>query len=1332
MRKLISVVIALMMSGFISHAYRANSIFRQLTVEDGLASNHVRALMQDSFGFIWMGTDMNLNRYDGHDFKTFVFPEEWLGITVLSLLEDGNAIWIGTDKGIFRFLYADENIIRFSTETPDGMSVTQEVNNIRKDKDGNVWFSTRGQGVFRYNEDSGLLERFDFPQCNNNIANVYIDRSNQVWVLTNWGQPVLSKLNKGSDTFEDFRLHDRGEPVQEGGLVLFEDSRQRFWLGSWNRGLYEIDRLTGNVDVHLQPSTGQQGVNHIHSIIETVQGHLAIGSDDGILIYDVDTRSASLMTEGSIPGTGLSSRFVYPLLRDREGGLWAGTYYGGVNYHSPFSGQFEGYYHSRFNPNTVGGKVISRFCEDKEHNIWMASDDGGISCYNARSGTFRNYTNADSGLSYDNVHALCIDGDDLWIGTYTGGVNVLDTKTGRFRVYMPVEGDDTSIDGTSSYAIMKDADGGIWVATMSGINLYDRQNDCFRRMYRTEYHVIDIDQDCSGGIWFSCQGGGIIRYDSGKGEWKCYRHTDTEGSLPSDYVNCGFVDSKGTVWFGTGSGLCFYDSDSDLFRSVDISRSLSDICGIVEDHNIFWITTTKGLLRYDPKGDVQVFTTSDGLQSSHFIANSIFKASDGRIYLGTTHGFNAFFPYQVRSNTVIPDIAIIGLTIDNEDMEPGHPVMKKSVVGGGRVELTHHHNSLTIRYASLSYCVPEKNQYAYMLEGFDREWNDVGNQTQATYTNLPAGTYSFMVKGTNNDAVWNEEPAVLEVVVHPHPLLSTSFTIMYVLLVVIVIVFIICLVIRFNARKHEKKMEEFEDRKEKEVYEAKIKFFTMIAHEIRTPVSLIIGPLGNILGKSQQLPAKVKSDLQIMDRNSQRLLYLVNQLLDFRKVEQDSMEMRFVNQPVTSLLHSVCERFEPTIVQNGAVFEVQYPNSDFNVCVDSEAFTKLVSNLLTNASKYTRDLVRLSCSKCADDPDSFEVTVYDNGCGISPQEQSKIFYPFYQTMDNKPGTGIGLSLVKSIAELHGGSVSVKSEVGIFSAFTVRLPVVHSIVPDTDDKDAADPQDSRMKEILNADVVELRPEYKPLIMIVDDNEDIVNFLSDTLADRYDILTAANGREALSLLETYPDVVLIIADWMMPVMDGIELCRELRNQEHTSHISFILLTARTDDASKVKGMDCGADAYIEKPFSVEYLEACIKNQVSMRTMLRRRYSSLPLTPLAAATNNNADNRFLLTMTNLIEEHLSDSNLTVDFLTEQMGISRSSFYSKIKSLTDTTPNELISLMRLKKAAQLLTERKYRINEICYMVGFSNPSYFSKCFARQFGMKPGEFAAKSMETES
>jgi len=637
------------------------------------------------------------------------------------------------------------------------------------------------------------------------------------------------------------------------------------------------------------------------------------------------------------------------------------------------------------------------------------------------------------------------------------------------------------------------------------------------------------------------------------------------------------------------------------------------------------------------------------------------------------------------------------------------------------LELSYKENAFSLLYASLSYCTPNKNKYAYKLEGFDKDWNYVGSQNKATYTNLPAGTYLFKVKATNNDGIWNEKGTSLKITIHPPFYWSTASKLLYFVLVCIAFGFVIRFIIKRTEKKHTAEINKLNANKEKEVHEAKIKFFTMIAHEIRTPVSLIIGPLEKIMKSPVSLPSTVRDDLNIIDRNSQRLLFLVNQLLDFRKVEQEGMKMKFASQNIHQLLKAVCERFEPFIAQHGARLTVKYPEADFTAIVDSEAVTKLVSNLLTNASKYTKDEVTLTCI-VQPEQHTFIIRVTDNGIGISKEEQKKIFHPFYQAMDNKPGTGIGLSIVKSIVESHNGCIEVESEVNKGSSFIVTLPVEQVQVLPQDTGTSLLNNPTIPEGILQEDLSGSPIKHKPTMLIVDDNEEMLNFLSSSLTDKYSILTAEDGIEALNKLKEN-EVTLIVSDWMMPRMDGVEFCKAIRTNQATSHIPFILLTAKTDTNSKIEGMDCGADAYIEKPFSMQYLEACIKNLVDLRNLLRQKFSKMPLVPLNSIANNSMDDKFLTRMNEIIEENFSNPELSVDFLAEKLCISRSGLFAKIKTLANITPNELIQVVRLKKAAILLAENKYRINEICYMVGFNNSSYFSKCFQKQFGMKPGEF---------
>ena len=464
-------------------------------------------------------------------------------------------------------------------------------------------------------------------------------------------------------------------------------------------------------------------------------------------------------------------------------------------------------------------------------------------------------------------------------------------------------------------------------------------------------------------------------------------------------------------------------------------------------------------------------------------------------------------------------------------------------------------------------------------------------------------------------------------------------------------------------------------------------------------------------------------DMKVIDRNAHRLLELVNQLLDFRKVEQATFMMHFAPQNIYELILSVSERFAPTFEQGGKHFTVDYPDTRFTAMVDKEAVTKVISNLLTNANKYTKDDVRLSCV-VEPDGEHFRIIVSDNGVGIREEDRKRIFDPFFQAQDNKPGTGIGLNIVKNIVDLHHGKINVESEVGKGSTFTIVLPV-------TQREESEQPQEASSQRA-QARAERIQDQKQPqdttpasttqTMLIVDDSEDMVSFLSSNFKENYQVITAGDGLEALDQLSKH-EVNIIISDWMMPRMDGAEFCRRVRRDPTTSHIPFVMLTAKTDDDSKVQGMDVGADTYIEKPFSVEYLKACIRNMLDIRHRLMEKFSTQPLEPVTEIASNPTDNAFLQKMNQLIEDNLSNSELNVSFLAEQLNISRSGLFAKMKTLADVTPNEMIQIMRLKKAALLLKDGHYQVGEVGYMVGFSNPSYFSKCFQKQFGITPGAF---------
>ena len=748
---------------------------------------------------------------------------------------------------------------------------------------------------------------------------------------------------------------------------------------------------------------------------------------------------------------------------------------------------------------------------------------------------------------------------------------------------------------------------------------------------------------------------------------------------------------------------------------VRLDITSQNIVSIVEDYGALWIATDRGIVKYVPDESVQQFTRQDGLSGEQAMANAILKSSGGQIFVGTTSGFSTFFPYRIRANNVMPRVYVTSIEIHNKLLTGDHG-LPCDLSQATEMELDYDEAQMVgFAFASLSYCSPRKNQYAYMLEGFDRDWNYIGSLSKATYTNLPAGTYTLRVKATNNDGLWSADEARLRIVVHPPFWWSWYARLFYVLLACAAIWYYVHARLRRAERKHQREMERLSEEKEKEVREARLNFFTMIAHEIRTPVSLIIGPLGKLMKEGQP-----SDDLRVIDRNARRLLELVNQLLDFRKVEQQRLVMHFAPHDINDIVRSVGVRFEPTFSQGGKRFTITCDDRQLTAIVDREAVTKVISNLLTNANKYTKDEVRLTC-QTEPDEQHFRIVVADNGVGIRQEDQQRIFEPFFQAQDNKPGTGIGLNIVRNIVDQHHGTITVTSALGQGSTFVVTLPMTQPLAdtpadaePEVHDDDTV----QRPREVVR----EPSAAKLPLVLVVDDSEDMVEFLSSSLRQHYRVVTAGDGIEGLRQLSKHP-VSLIISDWMMPRMDGAEFCRQVRRNAMTSHIPFIMLTAKTDDNSKVEGMDVGADAYIEKPFSVDYVEAVIRNILAMRQRLIEKFSTEPATPATDIASNQTDNEFMARMTKIIEENMSNSDLSVVFLAEQMGISRSGLFAKIKMMADVTPNEMIQIIRLKRAAQLLQTNKYTVSEIGYMVGFSNPSYFSKCFQKQFGIRPMDY---------
>lgn len=1179
-----------------------------------------------------------------------------------------------------------QTLRRLTTE--DGLP-SNTVRNIVQDGRGFLWFGT----------DNGLC-RYDGTQVRVfRIAEEGMDQF--VMSLQTAGDSLVLSLPGGVFSFlprtESFHRLQNMKPQQTGRGDRLQTHDGRLWIGTWEEGLM-LMADNGQPQQVISPVNGGLG-HHIHKLFEYEERYILVGCDEGLLAYDMQTGQTELWD---------APKFVYAIERDHEGGLWVGTYYDGVCYLNDTAHRFGG----------QSGHVIARFCQDSAGRLWVASDDAGLSCL--VDGIQQDYPGRQT-LQHENVHALQLDrrtdGDCLWVGTYSGGIYRL--QGGEWQHYDKADG----LYDNSSYVIYQDPQRQLWVATMDGLSRYEESSDRFVPVKRLKGVAVSMTSE-GRNLWIATQGAGLYRYD-GK-TWKQFLHSNDTTTLNDNQVNCVVLARDGRLWVATQSGLCLYQPKNGSFSRIVSDVAVNSIVEAAKGDEL-WLATAKGILRFSPKTRRTVaFTREDGLISLQFQPNAGFRDADGYIYFGTANGYSRFQPADIHTNMLKPQVYITGLEVLNRAISVGDDLMPEALTHGRRLELSYSDRMFSLRYAALSYLSPSKNQYAYRLDGFDREWNYVGSQTKATYTNLPPGKYTFRVKATNNDGIWSTDEATLTIVVSPPFWWSWPAWLLYLLLIIGAIWYYVRLRLRRAEQRHQEDIRRLSEAKEQEAREARLSFFTMIAHEIRTPVTLIIGPLENLMKKGEP-----SADLKVIDRNAHRLLELVNQLLDFRKVEQKEMPMRFGVHNICQLMHNVCERFAPTFAQNGRQFTVDYPDEHFTAIVDAEAVTKVVSNLLTNANKYTKSRVSV---RCYEEPggNSFRIEVEDDGVGIAPEDRERIFRPFYQAADNKPGTGIGLSIVSNIVSQHGGTITVESEVGQGSKFVVVLPVKQAYEADeaygaNESNETYGPNESHKPNESNEPHEAQPPSLNSqgVLLLVDDHQDMLDYLAGHFQQQYTVVTAHDGLEALDKLANH-EVSLIVSDWMMPRMDGAELCRRIRQNAATSHIPFIMLTAKTDNDSKVEGMDVGADAYVEKPFSIQYLEGIIRNTLEMRRRLLETFAREPLEPLTKIASNQTDNDFLKRMNNVIEQNFANPDLNVNFLAEELAISRSGLFAKIKTLADVTPNEMIQLVRLKRAAQLLRETDLSVSEVCYRVGFSSPSYFTKCFSKQFGIKPTEWKEK------
>lgn len=1307
-----------LLSSSLCPAKERQLIFRSFNADNGLAHNTVLAVIQDRTGFMWFGTKNGLNRYDGSEIRTVTVTDAIPGNNYISALCEDNkgCIWIGTDSGVCLYDPETERANRFLLKADDGSRITENIPQIVLAPDSTVWIAAGSQGFFRYDSGTKTLTRIRSDKTGQrtySARNICFTAQNAICITLDDGNIYLSEDNLASVT----PLFPEG-----GGTEVFRNRyTNRLVSGAFNkmyactsRGLFEINLAAKRFRKIDLPHSN----NYVRDLLILKNNEFWVATESALEILDANLREAASLHGDHRNPYALQTNSLYCLYKDKEDNVWIGTYFAGVAYTWDESiTSIRRYY-----ANSEGcdmGYYIREIVPDEDGNLWIGTESQGLTRLDQRLDNIVQIP-IDENSNSCNIHGLCSDGDFVWVGTYeqTRSLVRIHRRTLASKSYPSA--------GKEIYTICRTSGGELWIGTTSGLKRYDRATDRFVSDSAIRSHVYHIREDSSGNIWAATYSDGLYKYDVMKDAWRHYLYAERDtASLATNKVLSVFEDSRSRIWLTTeGGGLCRYDSEADSFVRYK-NRLPFDTCYRIEEdaQGVFWITSNKGLIRFDAEAlSYYVFTTDDGLLNNQFNYSSLCKTEDGRIYAGSSDGFISFDPaklkpYNGRFPIVLTDFMPYNKSIGAGSDSPQAP---KSITHLDRIDLAPDENSFSVRVAAISYRSPNAAHMRYKLEGFDSEWHRVSNNT-ISYSNLPFRSYRLVVEGLDSKGAPNGIARSLEIRIRPPFYLSGIAYACYAALALTAVVLLYRLANRRALRKRETEIEKIERSKERELYVAKFDFFTNVAHEIRTPLSLIRGPLENIVAKAGDSPDReLHEELRTMQSNTDRLTTLINQLLDFRKAEQQGFRLHPVECDVREVVENICLRFVTMARQKHIGFAFELPAEKLQASADKEALTKIVSNLLSNALKYAQSYARLKMT-VENDPARFRVTVVNDGPVVPEGMREKIFQPFVQYRDGKhviAGTGIGLTLARSLAELHGGTLIMDPSTEI-NRFVLTVPVVHrsagvrteepEIAPGELRENTTAPQDDASK--------------KPALLIVEDDPEMQAFIVRHMAPAYRTVTADNGRLALERLAKNEPFDLILSDVMMPEMDGFELCRRVKSDLQYSHIPVLLLTAKTDVASKVEGLGTGADIYVEKPFSLEYLRASISALLSNRELVRRHFLESPFAKSETLTYSKADENFMCKLDQYIMQHLEQAELSVKEMAEEMCMSSSNLFRKLKAITGKSPNEYLRIKRLKKAAELLQQNEYGVTEISLLVGFSSSTYFSSCFKKQFGVTPTDF---------
>ena len=1311
--------------------------------ENGLSSNQIHSILQDKKGWMWFGTSQGACRFDGYKFTVFKNDTEdstsLKGNLVRTIFEDSKGqLWVGTENGgLNKFNREKENFQHLFSSGNQTELKDASVTSIHEDQSGNLWVGTetnlyliKGENVISEIKPTNL------PNSSNYFRVLRSDASGRIWLGTNHG---LFVYNSQTNTVEKIVFPQSVMENEDIWEILMDDDGT-VWVGTYDSGMYVVNSLTLQAR-HVVVDQENERSNTVRSISKDKNGKYWIGTRGGLYIYEKHRGVTAFYYHEEREPKSLVNNSIQCVVHDLKGDVWIGTR-NGINFLIEERQNIQGYKSMPGDDRYLNSSEIYAFWIDPKGDIWAGTESGGINILNRKTGRFR-YLQPQKGnpnsLSRNCIKAFLDDGkNNLWIGTFLGGLDVLNLGSGSFRHYTHNPADPGSLSDNKVWALLKDNTNKIWVGTTAGLDQFNPTTGNFIHYPDlSEGQVNWLAEDNEHCLWIGSE---IL---------VIYNPKDKSTVRVNESARYMLQDSKKRFWLATNNqGIALYAKGKGFVRYYTEKNGLANnqTRAILEDNDHFlWISTTNGLSKFDPATErFHNYSLKNGFQNNQFTYGAAYKTPDGELLFGGISGYNIFNPTKIKSGDYFAPIVLTDLKIFNKPVKIGdhkRDVLTKSISETERINLKYDQNSITLDFASFDYANSLGLQYSYFLEGFDKDWNEPSSSRSATYTNLDPGEYTFLVKTVSIDRQESSPGPDLIITVLPPYWETWWFRVLIFITVFGLLYMLIIFLLNKEKLKNDLVLERMNTKKIHELDMMKLRFYTNISHEIRTPLTLILGPLEKL--RNNTIPeSEIKGHLEVMHRNASQLHQLINQLLDFRKMETGNLKLTLSRGDLVSYISEIVESFGKYAEEKEIELKFNSLKKEIVTSFDADKVAKIMNNLLSNAFKFTgkggKIAVNLSLVFNSDenellgdsaDKRIIEITVKDTGIGISESNLEKIFTRFFQVDEHgkQSGTGIGLALTKELVKLHNGKIFVVSRSGKGSKFTVQLPYhepQHAEPPEHvhfDEKDENDQVLTVADDHLGEQIIA----GQKIMLLVDDNADVRYFVKSHFSSGYQVLEAGNGLEGWeTALKTIPDI--IISDVMMPDMDGFEFCRKIKKDERTSHIPILLLTALGSREHEIEGLSYGADDYITKPFDLVILQTKVENILSVRQSLKQKYTGEMLLQPRNIILNSPDERFLQKAIDVVENNIGDPDLDIERFASEIGVSRMQLYRKLDALTEMTVKEFVRNIRLKRAAQMLVQKKLNVSEVAYAVGFKDLSHFRKCFKQEFGMSASDYVEK------